>query len=95
MSIEATEGFGDATGFESKVIEGIRGAPAAVVWLLHHGYYGSIPSSQGVSGFRARQGNIQVGSPRIFAEEFEQNPHSRRNSTFWSKALSRDRRRRL
>ncbi len=57
------------------MIEGIRGAPAAVVWLLHHGYYGSIPSSQGVSGFRARQGNIQVGSPRIFAEEFEQNPH--------------------
>ena len=48
---------------EFKVIEGVNGTPAAVVWLLHHGYHGSIPSSEGVAGLRARKGNIQIGNP--------------------------------
>ncbi len=65
------EGKVDAfTDAEFKVIDAADGAPAALVWLLHHGYHGSIPPSEGVAGLRARKGNIQVGNPRIFAEWF-------------------------
>ena len=58
------------TEVEYRTIEGMNGKTAAVAWLLHHGYQGSIPPNAGVAGLRARKGNIQVGSPRIFAESF-------------------------
>lgn len=55
---------------EFQIVGGSNDKPAAVVWLLRHGYHGSIPSSEGIAGLRARKGNIQVGSPRIFADSF-------------------------
>jgi len=51
-------------------IEGIDGEIAAIGWLAHHDYQGSIPVSQGVRGLRGRVGNIQVGHDRLFAEIF-------------------------
>lgn len=55
---------------EFTLIEGVNGGIAAAVWLLHHGYHGSIPSADGVAGLRARKGNIQIGDQRIFADIF-------------------------
>lgn len=55
---------------EFKVIEGVSGSVAGAAWLLHHGYYGSIPATEGVAGLRARRGNIQIGDQRIFADIF-------------------------
>lgn len=51
-------------------IDGIDGETAAVGWLAHHDYQGTIPISQGVRGLRARVGNIQIGHDRLFAEIF-------------------------
>lgn len=58
-------------------ITGIDGDTDAVIWLLHHSYYGAIPKRTGISGLRVRAGNIQVGSDSIFIEAF---PESRFNS---------------
>ena len=44
--------------------------PAAIVWLAHTPYAGSIPRRIGVRGLRARIGNIQIGSDRIFEHLF-------------------------
>jgi molecular chaperone HtpG len=55
---------------EFRTIEDLDGNVGAVMWLLHHGYHGAIPASEGVGGLRARKGNIQVGDPRIFADAF-------------------------
>lgn len=51
-------------------IESSDGEPAAVGWLIHHDYQGTIPASQGIRGLRARVGNIQVGHDRLFREIF-------------------------
>lgn len=51
-------------------IAGVDGGTAAVGWLVHHDYQGTIPVSQGVRGLRARVGNIQVGHDRLFLEVF-------------------------
>ena len=45
-----------------------------MVWLLGHGYHGAVLNAQGISGLRARKGNMQVGDHRIFADIF---PESR------------------
>ncbi len=44
--------------------------PAAVSWLAHTPYAGSIPRRLGIRGLRARAGNIQIGSDRIFEHLF-------------------------
>jgi len=44
--------------------------PAAIVWLAHSPYAGSIPRRLGVRGLRARVGNIQIGNDRIFEHLF-------------------------
>lgn len=44
--------------------------PAAILWLAHTPYAGSIPRRLGVRGLRARAGNIQIGSDDIFSHLF-------------------------
>ena len=51
-------------------IKGIDGGIAAMGWLAHHDYQGAIPVSQGVRGLRARIGNMQIGSDRLFSDIF-------------------------
>ena len=46
--------------------------PAAVLWLAHTPYGGSIPRHLGVRGLRARSGNIQVGSDDVFGHLFHE-----------------------
>ena len=56
---------------ETRLIPTIDGSePAAIVWLAHTPYAGSIPRGVGVRGLRARLGNIQIGSDRIFEHLF-------------------------
>ena len=56
---------------ETRVIPTIDGNdPAAIVWLAHTPYAGSIPRGVGVRGLRARMGNIQIGNDRIFEHLF-------------------------
>lgn len=47
-----------------------RDDPAAILWLAHTPYAGSIPRRLGVRGLRARAGNIQIGSDDIFSHLF-------------------------
>ena len=44
--------------------------PAAILWLAHTPYVGSIPRRVSVGGLRARVGNIQIGTDRIFEHLF-------------------------
>ena len=44
--------------------------PAAVLWLAHTPYSGSILRRLGVRGLRARAGNMQIGTDRIFEHLF-------------------------
>ncbi len=56
---------------ETRVIPAIDGDdPAAIVWLAHTPYAGSIPRRLGVRGLRARIGNIQIGTDKIFEHLF-------------------------
>ena len=56
---------------EKRIIPAIDGNdPAAIVWLAHTPYAGSIPRRLGVRGLRARIGNIQIGTDRIFEHLF-------------------------
>jgi len=58
---------------ESRLIPQLDGdKPAAVLWLAHTPYAGSIPRRLGVRGLRARVGNIQIGSDDIFADLFQE-----------------------
>ena len=44
--------------------------PAAVLWLAHTSYAGSISRRLSIRGLRARAGNIQIGSDDIFEDLF-------------------------
>ena len=54
-------------------IPGVDGNAAAIVWVLHHGYYGALPNAALIKGLRFRIGNIQVGD-NILLEEFFPEP---------------------
>ncbi|WP_420632604.1 ATP-binding protein [Candidatus Palauibacter sp.] len=71
-TIPLTDKYGAAfERLETRVIPKIDGNdPAAIVWMAHTPYAGSIPRGVGVRGLRARAGNIQVGSDRIFEHLF-------------------------
>lgn len=45
---------------------------AAVLWLAHTPYAGSIPRHLGLRGLRARSGNIQVGADDVFRDLFHE-----------------------
>lgn len=55
---------------EFRIINSMNGEVAAIVWMLHHGYHGAIPNSQGIKGLRARVGNMQVGDHMLFTDIF-------------------------
>ena len=58
---------------EARVIPRIDGDdPAAVLWLAHTPYSGSIPRRLGIRGLRARVGNMQIGTDRIFEHLFQE-----------------------
>ena len=58
---------------ETRVIPQLdRDAPAAVLWLAHTPYAGSISRRLGIRGLRARVGNIQVGSEDVFEHLFHE-----------------------
>lgn len=70
--IQLTDRYGAVfERLETRVIPAIDGNdPAAIVWLAHTPYAGSIPRRLGVRGLRARIGNIQIGTDRIFEHLF-------------------------
>ncbi len=51
-------------------IPGNEGEVDAIGWVLHHSYFGALPRALGVSGLRARSGNIQVGNANVFEALF-------------------------
>ncbi len=58
---------------ETRVIPRIDGEdPAAILWLAHTPYSGSIPRRLGIRGLRARVGNMQIGTDRIFEHLFQE-----------------------
>lgn len=71
-TIPLTEKYGAAFEWlDTRVIPTIDGdKPAAIVWLAHTPYAGSIPCGVGIRGLRARMGNIQIGNDRIFEHLF-------------------------
>lgn len=65
------------TGVELLQFASQEGEAAAVGWLLHHGYVGSLSSAPEIRGLRARIGGIQIGGPDVFGHVF---PESRFSS---------------
>ncbi len=58
---------------ETRIIPRVDGdSPAAALWLAHTPYTGSIPRRLGVRGLRARVGNVQIGTERIFEHLFQE-----------------------
>ena len=58
---------------ETRIIPRVEGEdPAAVLWLAHTPYAGSIPRRLGIRGLRARVGNMQIGTDRIFEHLFQE-----------------------
>jgi hypothetical protein len=57
---------------EVEIIEvpGMEGELAAITWLLHHDYDGTIPSDSLVKGLRLRCGNMQVGANTLLEDLF-------------------------
>lgn len=56
---------------ETRVIPQLdQDRPAAVLWLAHTPYVGSISRRLAIRGLRARAGNIQIGSDNIFEHLF-------------------------
>lgn len=59
-------GIADAyDGLETLELTGSGESPAAIGWVLHHGYRGALPSSSGVGGIRLRCGNMQIGEANL------------------------------
>ncbi len=58
---------------ETRVVPQVdQDRPAAVLWLAHTPYMGSISRRLGIRGLRARTGNIQIGSDDIFEHLFHE-----------------------
>jgi len=71
-AIPLTEQFSAVfTSLETREVPKLNGdGPAAVLWLAHTPYAGSIQRRLGIRGLRARQGNLQIGDDRIFEHLF-------------------------
>ena len=58
---------------ETRVIPRADGDdPAAILWLANTAYAGSIPRRLGIRGLRARVGNMQIGTERVFEHLFQE-----------------------
>ena len=58
---------------ETRIIPQVdQDQPAAVLWLAHTPYAGSVSRQLGIRGFRSRVGNIQIGSDDIFEHLFHE-----------------------
>lgn len=64
-------------GIEFLKVPGIDSDCDAVGWVLRHSCLGAIPRRLGISGLRARVGNIQVGDTALLEQHF---PEQRFNS---------------
>lgn len=51
-------------------VPGMEGELAAIAWLLHHDYDGTMPTGTLVKGLRLRSGNIQVGGNTLLEDLF-------------------------
>lgn len=52
--------------------EALDSGLAAIGWVMHHDYMGSIPRAVGTGGIRVRSGNIQVGDQRLLDDRFHE-----------------------
>ena len=59
-------------GIEFVEFPDVDGKTGAVAWIADHEYIRSIPPSLGVSGIRARSGDLQVGEANIFEDVFKE-----------------------
>ena len=73
-AIPLTDDFGAPfETLETRIIPRVDGEePAAVLWLAHTPYAGSIPRRLGIRGLRARVGNMQIGTDRVFEHLFQE-----------------------
>ena len=55
---------------ELVTLSDLDGGVAAVGWILHHSYLGSITVRSRIGGLRVRVGNVQVGGEDLLAEIF-------------------------
>lgn len=58
------------TNLQILELPGLDGRPAAIGWIVHHGYSGAIPQANLVKGLRLRAGNVQVGENSLLEELF-------------------------
>jgi molecular chaperone HtpG len=69
--IEVGEGsFDKVLNLEVKELVGIDGDVSAVVWVMHHGYFGALPAKTLMKGIRLRAGNVQVGDGALLEDIF-------------------------
>ena len=67
----STDREGCFTEFEEIYIPSLNGnGNAAIGWIAHSSYLGTIPKEAGIRGIRARVGNIQIGDETIFERLF-------------------------
>jgi len=59
-------------GIEFVEFPDVDGRAGAVAWIADHEYIRSIPPSLGVSGIRARSGDLQVGENNLFEDVFKE-----------------------
>src|SRR5205823_2170747 len=70
QTFDVRAGLSDTfTDIEFLELDGDSG-PAAVGWILHHGYLGAIPPRARIGGIRLRSGDIQVGDATIVETVF-------------------------
>ena len=50
---------------------------AAIGWITHSSYLGTLPKNSGIRGIRARDGNIQVGGESLFEHLFTESRFNR------------------
>jgi molecular chaperone HtpG len=62
--------FDKLSEVEIRELRGVDGGTGAIAWIVHHGYFGALPSKALVKGIRFRAGNMQVGDNNLLEELF-------------------------